>query len=61
VWQVFPFDFGGSSFNWGLLIRVVLVVVIVGSIIGIVVQVVTLSRTAVTGGASTRRHGEVRR
>jgi hypothetical protein len=43
VWQVFPFAFTGS-FDWPLLVRVVLIVAIGGSIIGIVVSTVTLLR-----------------
>lgn len=45
VWQVFPFDFGDSSFDWALLLRVLLVVGIVGSMIGIVVNVVAFLRS----------------
>jgi hypothetical protein len=37
VWRVFPFDFSQSAFDWALVTRVVLVVSIVGSIIGMVV------------------------
>lgn len=44
VWRVFPFDFGGYSFDWTLVVRVVLVVALVGSAIGILVQVVVLVR-----------------
>lgn len=47
VWQVFPFDFDGASFNWALLVRVVLVVALVGATIGIVAQVVSLLRRGV--------------
>jgi hypothetical protein len=42
LWQVFPFDFGDASFDWALLFRWVLGVGIVGSVIGIVVNVVSL-------------------
>jgi len=61
LWQVFPFDFSGYSVNWGALARFVLVVAIVGSIIGIVVQVVSLIRLAIDGEASAGRRSEVRR
>lgn len=37
IWQVFPFDFSGSSIDWSLVVRVVLIVAIVGSIIAIIV------------------------
>jgi hypothetical protein len=42
IWQVFPVDFGDSSFNWELVTRVVLVVGIVGSAIGIVAAFASL-------------------
>jgi hypothetical protein len=42
IWQVCPVDFGGSSFNWELVTRVVLVVGIVGSAIGIVAAFASL-------------------
>jgi hypothetical protein len=41
IWQVFPFDFGDSSFNWQLLTRILLIVSIVGSDIGIIVAFVS--------------------
>jgi hypothetical protein len=51
VWQVFPFDFHGASFNWALLVRGVLVVALVGATIGIVAQVVSLLRRGVDNPA----------
>lgn len=36
IWQVFPFDFTGSSYDWTLVTRVVLGVSIAGAIIGII-------------------------
>jgi hypothetical protein len=47
VWDVFPFDFTGSSFDWVLVVRVVLVIAIVGSIIGLIVQFFALVRALV--------------
>jgi hypothetical protein len=44
IWQVFPFDFGGSSTDWAMIVRVVLAVAIAGSVIGVVVQVGSLVR-----------------
>jgi hypothetical protein len=44
IWQVFPFNFHGSSAWWSTAIRVLLVIVIVGSAISIVVQAVSLAR-----------------
>lgn len=36
MWQVFPFDFGSSGFDWALLARVALIVGIVGTTIAVV-------------------------
>jgi hypothetical protein len=54
IWQVFPFDFAGYSFDWPLVIRIVLVVGIVGSVIGMVAQFVSLLRAAAHGGDRVR-------
>ncbi|HZK59957.1 MAG TPA: hypothetical protein VFC59_08875 [Cryobacterium sp.] len=53
LWQVFPFDFQGSSFDWALLVRILLVVAGVGSAIGIIVQVVMLIRSLLGLGGPT--------
>ena len=50
MWQVFPFDFGAISFNWALLVRILLVLGIVGGAIGIVVALVGVVR-GLTGGS----------
>jgi hypothetical protein len=47
VWQVFPFDFGTSGFDWGPVVRVVLALAILGSVIGIIAQFATLIRRPV--------------
>ena len=44
IWQIFPFDFGGSSFDWTLVARVLLGVGIIGSAIGIGVAAVSLGK-----------------
>ena len=44
VWQVFPFSFDDNGFDWTQLVRVVLVVVIAGTAIAVVVQLVNLVR-----------------
>jgi hypothetical protein len=54
IWQVFPFDFAGYSFDWPLAIRIVLVVGIVGSAIGVVAQFVSLLRATAHGGDRVR-------
>ncbi|KUL25613.1 hypothetical protein [Actinoplanes awajinensis] len=46
TWQVFPFDFGDTSFNWALLTRVGLAACLAGALIGLIAQAVTLVRTA---------------
>lgn len=42
LWRTFPFALGGQSFDWELVARVLLGLGVVGSVIGIVVAVVTL-------------------
>lgn len=44
IWQVFPLDFGDSTFDWALVAHVLLGVAIVGSVIGIVAGLVSLVR-----------------
>ena len=46
IWQVFPFDFGDSSFDWELLARWVMAVGIAGSGIGLLVGLVALARAS---------------
>lgn len=45
IWQVFPFDFTGYWFDWPLLIRILLIVGIAGSAIGLLVHAVSLRRS----------------
>jgi hypothetical protein len=45
MWQVFPFDFAAGS-AWQTVVRVLLLLAMAGSVIGIVVQIVTLLRAA---------------
>ncbi|HEX5198845.1 MAG TPA: hypothetical protein VFW27_02795 [Actinoplanes sp.] len=45
MWQVFPFDFAAGS-PWPAVVRVLLIVAMAGSVIGIGVQIVTLLRAA---------------
>ncbi|MGV9709434.1 hypothetical protein ACWDTI_02045 [Gordonia sp. NPDC003424] len=40
MWQVFPFDFSGSGFDWTLVVQVLLIVGIVGSVIGVLAAVI---------------------
>ena len=53
IWQVFPFDFQDSSFDWALVVRWLLVLAIVGSAIAIIVQFVILIRSLARPGRST--------
>ncbi|HVB43344.1 MAG TPA: hypothetical protein VNF47_11655 [Streptosporangiaceae bacterium] len=50
IWQVFPFDFHGST-AWSVVVRTVLVLAMVGSAIAIVVQLVSLARRAIRRNA----------
>lgn len=61
LWRVFPFDFSGYSFDWAIVVRVVVMVGIVGGILAVLVQIGTLVRLAVTGGPSGHRRTEARR
>jgi hypothetical protein len=47
IWQVFPFDFGDSSFNWQLVTRILLIIGIVGSDIGIIVAFIAFVKNVV--------------
>ncbi|MBH0122612.1 hypothetical protein I0Q12_25200, partial [Rhodococcus sp. CX] len=44
IWQVFPFDFGADAFDWPLVVRILLGLVIVGSGIAILVTLFTAAR-----------------
>jgi hypothetical protein len=52
LWEVFPFEFGGSWPGWPVVVRVLLGLGIAGSIIGALVEIVTLFRSA--GGSRER-------
>jgi hypothetical protein len=60
LWRVFPFDFSAYSFDWALVARVILVIALVGSVLGMLVQVGTLVRLAVTSRAAPSRGGHAR-
>jgi len=44
MWQVFPFDFSGSSFPWESVTKVLLVIAIFGSVVAIITELVNLAR-----------------
>jgi hypothetical protein len=43
VYLVFPFDFSGSTFNWEVISRILLVLAMVGAGIGVLVEAVKLA------------------
>jgi hypothetical protein len=45
-WQVFPFDFGTSMFDWTPIVRLVIALTVLGCAIAILVHIVTLVRMA---------------
>ena len=45
MWQIFPFDFSGSSFDWALVVRVAMGVAIGGSAIALVVAFVSFVKS----------------
>jgi hypothetical protein len=45
MWQVFPFDFSGTSFDWALAVRVAMGVAIGGSAIAVVVAFVSFVKS----------------
>ncbi len=55
IWRVFPFDFGDSSVDWALVVRVLLAVGIVGSGIALVVAFARLVRGTPVSGPGRRR------
>jgi hypothetical protein len=48
--QVFPFDFAAYSFNWSALTRLLLALVILGSVVAIVAELVRLGNREVSAG-----------
>jgi hypothetical protein len=56
TWQLFPFDFGDAWFNWTLVVRAVLAVGVLGSLVAIIVHVVTLARSLGEPGLGAARH-----
>lgn len=55
LWEVFPFDFGTAWSGWPVVVRVFLVLGIVGSAIGALVEIVNLFR-AMAGFETRTRH-----
>jgi hypothetical protein len=54
LYQVFPFDFSGWSVDWSWLIRLLLVVGVVASVVGVLAKVVEATR-ALAPGPSDRQ------
>jgi hypothetical protein len=44
MYQVFPFDFSGSTFDWTQIARVVIIFTILGTAVGAIVEAVKLAR-----------------
>jgi hypothetical protein len=55
LWQVFPFDFPDGSVDWALIARIVLVVGIAGSAIGIIAALVSFVRAVAGPSGPTMR------
>ena len=53
--EVFPFDFGDSWSGWPVVVRVLLVLGIVGSIIGMVAEIVAMFRSLAGFGERARQ------
>lgn len=52
LWQVFPFDFGNAALDWAIVVRVLLIVGLAGSGIGMIVHLVTMVRGPRHGSAA---------
>jgi hypothetical protein len=46
---VFPFDFSGSTFNWEVVFRILLVMAMVGAGLGVLVEAVKLASCELQG------------
>lgn len=55
IWQVFPFDFAGTGFDWALVVRGLLGIAIFGSVVGIVGTGIRFAGH-VRGGGAARTH-----
>lgn len=42
LWRVFPFDFGDATFDWSLVVRILLALGIVGGAIGVLTNLMSL-------------------
>ncbi|MBV1778988.1 hypothetical protein KRR55_07675 [Paeniglutamicibacter sp. ABSL32-1] len=51
LWRLFPFAFGSSGIDWGMVTRVLIVVAIAGCVLGVLVEIIVLLRTAVASGS----------
>jgi len=57
TWQVFPFDFSGSSIPWAGITRALIIIAIFGSVIALVSELVKLAKLAgghTNAGAGSR-------
>ena len=51
IWRVFPLEFDDGSIDWTLITRILLVLSVVGSAIGVVIGAVGLIRSVVAAAA----------
>lgn len=51
MWQVFPFDFSGYQFNWEVTARIVLILAMFGTVLGVATEVLKL----MSRGSTERR------
>ncbi len=49
VWRVFPFDFSAYAFDWALVARILLMLGMVGTAIGIIVSLGMFARAVMSG------------
>lgn len=52
LWQVFPFDFGSSMFDWTLFVRLLLALAMFGCAVAVITHIVRLVRLAFRGARS---------
>jgi len=57
MWRVFPFQFGTSTIDWSLIVRVTLVFALVASAIGIFAGLVSMVRAIAGMGGTGARNG----
>lgn len=54
TWQVFPFDFSGSSIPWTGITRALIIIAIFGSVVALVSELVKLAGGQASAGSGSR-------